>query len=226
MDWRTFRHYHKSFIGAFAIIVAALLAADGWLLYKRVKYQREIARLRAGMTEVERRKTDLALASEQNRMQTMLALMRRQAKLDKEIHLAVSVDSAKMYLEREGAVLREFAVRVGAEKRVGIPPDTVHMAVPRGARQVQRVLDRDDGWEVPKWVYADRGLPTPADRTVKGALGSTAILLSGGAVIYTLPSAGPLNDSTYVLPGGIRAGAADLRAIAPNLKPGTVVYFY
>ena len=61
---------------------------------------------------------------------------------------------------------------------------------------------------------------------VKGALGDIAFVLSGGTVIYSPPSAGPLNDSTYVLPGSIRASAEDLRAIAPNLKPGTPVYFY
>jgi hypothetical protein len=45
-------------------------------------------------------------------------------------------------------------------------------------------------------------------------------------VIYSVPVAGPLNDSSYVLPGSIRASAADLEAIAPNLSVGMAVYFY
>jgi hypothetical protein len=61
---------------------------------------------------------------------------------------------------------------------------------------------------------------------VVGALGPGAIVLSGGAVIYGHPTSGPLSDSSYVLPGGIRARAQDLRAIGPNLSPGMSVYLY
>jgi hypothetical protein len=131
-----------------------------------------------------------------------------------------------MYLEREGALLREIPVEMGPERRVGTPPDTVHMAIPRGARTVARIVGPTDGWEVPTWVYADRGLTPPEERTVRGALGPVAIVLEGGTVVYSLPKAGPLNDSAYVLPGGVRARAEDLRAIVPNLKRGTTVYFY
>jgi hypothetical protein len=52
------------------------------------------------------------------------------------------------------------------------------------------------------------------------------VLLSGGSVLYATPASGPLADSSYVLPGAIRLGAEDLRAIAPNLSPGVAVYFY
>ena len=61
---------------------------------------------------------------------------------------------------------------------------------------------------------------------VAGALGAGAIVLSGGAVIYTHPTSGPLSDTTYVMPGAIRARVQDLRAIAPNLTPGMSVYLY
>src|SRR5919202_6092158 len=226
MDFRTFARYHRSFLAFFVLLVVALLSLDAFLIYKRNKYEREIVRLRAGMSDVERRRTDVVLASEGRRLEMMLALMRRQARVDKRIHLAVPVDSARMYLEREGAILRDIPIQIGPEKRVGVPPDTVHMVTPRGERTVERVLGKDDGWEIPSWVYSDRGLPVPAERTVKGALGDIAFVLSGGTVIYSPPTVGPLNDTTYVLPGSIRASAEDLRAIAPNLKPGTPVYFY
>jgi hypothetical protein len=81
-------------------------------------------------------------------------------------------------------------------------------------------------WEVPGWVFADRGLPLPDDRKIAGALGAGAIELSGGAVIYGHPTTGPLADSSYVMPGSIRARTQDLRAIAPNLTPGMSVYLY
>ena len=226
MSFREFWRRHPGFVTAFAIILVAALALDAWLIHKRVTYQREIARLRAGMSEAERRRTDAILASEERRLEMMMELLRRQAKWDKTIHLAVEVDSGKMYLEREGATLREVDIEIGPERRIGLPPDTVHMAVPRGARSVVKVLGEDDPWEIPRWIYVDRGLPIPADRVVKGALGPVAILLEGGTVIYSLPSVGPINDSSYVLPGAVRASAEDLRAIAPNLEPGSSVYFY
>lgn len=226
MDFRTFRRRHPGFVAAILIIVLALLALDGWLIYKRVRYNEEIARLRAGMTDAERRRSDLIIASEERRLQMMVELIRRQALGDKEIHLSVSIDSATMYLEREGVSLREMPIEIGPEKTVGVAPDTVRMVIPRGTRSVQRVLSQEDSWEVPRWVYADRALPIPEERTMPGALGPVAILLEGGTVIYSMPSAGPLNDSTYVMPGAVRARAEDLRAIAPNLKRGTLTYFF
>lgn len=226
MSFRQFRREHPSFLAVFSIIIVALAALDGWILYKRSRYTAEAERLRAGMSDVERRRSDAILAHDERRLQMMMELIRRQARGAKDIHLAVSIDSGTMYLEREGATLRAVPVAVGPERRVGAPPDTVHMAVPRGTRTIQRILSGTDGWEVPRWVYMDRGIPVPEDRTVAGALGAVAILLDGGTVIYSLPSAGPLSDSSYVLPGGIRASVADLRAVVPNLKRGTNVYFY
>ena len=118
-------------------------------------------------------------------------------------------------------------MEVAPEKRVGAGQDTVHMAAPRGTRTVERILGPTDAWDVPAWVYSDRGLHAAGDEhSHVGALGPVAIVLNGGTVIYSLPSVGPLNDSSYVLPGSIRVSAEDLRAVAPNLQRGTVVYFY
>ena len=39
--------------------------------------------------------------------------------------------------------------------------DSLRVAVPRGARTVERVLGAADAWEVPTWVWLDRGLPVP-----------------------------------------------------------------
>ena len=49
---------------------------------------------------------------------------------------------------------------------------------------------------------------------------------AGATGIYPMPRAGPLNDSTYVMPGSVRVRTQDLRAIVPDLKPGMTVYFY
>jgi len=226
MPFSEFRKRHPAFLAIVAVIIVGLLALDGWVLYKRAAYAQEVARLRAGMSDFERRRSDAVTNTHEAQTAMMMELLRRQAKIDKEIHLAVDVDSGRMYLERDGALLRENAVEVAPEKRLGGGKDTVRMAAPRGTRSVERILGAGDAWEVPAWVYSDRGISRPAELPLVGALGPVAIVLNGGTVIYSLPTVGPLNDSAYVLPGSIRASAEDLRAVVPNLQRGTVVYFY
>ena len=226
MSFYDFRRKYPAFTAAVADIIVGLLAIDGWVLYKRVAYEKEVARLRAGMSDFERRRSDAVTNTTEKRLAMMMELLRRQAKIDKEIHLAVAVDSSKMYLERDGALLREMGVEVAPGKRLGSGKDTLHMAAPRGTRTVERILGPTDAWEVPPWVYVDRGVPAPATQSLVGALGPVAVVLNGGTVIYSLPSVGPLNDSSYVLPGSIRVSAEDLRAVTPDLQRGTVVYFY
>jgi hypothetical protein len=223
--WREFRRSYPGILVTMSIAMLLLLGLDGWLLGRSRRYQRETTRLRASMSTVERKRTDALLAQNENRLKVMLELFKRQAKVDPALHLSVSLDSGVMYLERDGALLREMPITVGPEKRVGTPPDTVHIAAPRGKRTVEKVLGESDMWDVPRWVYADRGIPS-AEGPMKGALGPAAIALDGGTVIYSVPSVGPLNDSSYVLPGAIRVRASDLKAIAPNLGPGVSVYFY
>lgn len=223
--WREFRRSYPGIIATATVAILLFLAADTWLVMRYLRYRRETAELRASMSDVERKRTDELLAQNENRLKVMLTLFKRQANLDQALHLAVSLDSSVMYLERDGALLREMPVTVGPERRVGTPPDTVHVAAPRGKRTVERILGEDDPWSIPRWVFADRGL-APGDSVLAGALGPVAIELDGGTVIYSLPSVGPLNDSSYVLPGAVRVRAEDLRAIAPNLHPGVAVYFY
>ena len=225
VGWREFRRTYPTLVATMTLAILVFLAADVWLLMRYRRYVRETAELRSSMTDVERRRTDALLAQEQNRVRVMVELFKRQAKLDPTLHLSVSLDSGVMYLERDGALLREMPITVGPEKRVGTPPDTLHIATPRGKRSIERLLGEHDAWQVPGWVYQDRGI-APETTAINGALGPAAITLDGGTVIYTLPSVGPLNDSAYVLPGGIRVRAEDLKAIAPNLRPGVPVYFY
>lgn len=225
-SWGEFRRAYPGILATFGVALLVLLVADAWLLHRRRAYRAESARLRANMTEIERKRTDLALASDERRLAVTLELLRRQAMADERLHLTVAVDSARLTLERDGVVLRAARVRVGEERVVGTPPDTVRLSPPRGQRTVERVLGAEDAWEVPAWVYAERGLMVPAERALPGALGEHAVILSGGVVLYAVPAAGPLADSAYTLPGSVRLPAGDLRAIAPNLAPGTSVYFY
>jgi hypothetical protein len=224
-SWREFRQQYPGFIFTMALALAITLAIDGWLIYKRLAYSAEIERLQANMSESEREKTDLIVQSEENKIRMAVELVRRQARLDSRLHLSIPLDSAVMYLEREGAILRQVAVEIGPERVVGIAPDTVRVVVPRGERTVRQVL-QNEVWTVPPWVYTDRGIAVQAERSIRGALGPVALILDGGAVIYSMPSVGPLADSAYVLPGGVRAPEADLRAILPNLEEGMKVYLH
>lgn len=225
-DWREFRAAHRGFVRTVGAALAVLLALDVVVLLERHRYGQETARLRASMSAVERDRTDAILAADEDRLALSVELLRRRAVGDQALHLAVAIDSGRLLLERDGARLRDMRVEVGPARRVGAPPDTLHIAAPRGERTVARVLGAADAWEVPRWVYVDRGLPVPDDRTVRGALGARALVLSGGTVVYTLPTAGPLNDPAYVLPGAIRVREADLAAIAENVAPGMSVYLY
>lgn len=225
-EWREFRRAYPGILVTMGFSLCVLIAFDVLLVKRRARYVEEDARLRESMSSLQRQQADAILSNEQNKVRMMIELVRRQAQIDKQLHLAVPVDSGVMYLEQDGALLREMPVQVGPERRVGTPPDTVYMVAPRGTRTVERILGAGDAWEVPAWVYTDRGLPVPAERALKGALGPAAIVLVGGTVIYSVPDIGPLNDSTYVLPGSVRTRAADLQAIAANLKAGMTVYFY
>ena len=224
--WSEFRHAYPGIIATFGFALLFMLALDTWVIAKRVNYASEIKRLRAGMTGAERKKTDLILSTEENKLRVTLELLKRQARGDKELHLSLSVDSSVLVLEREAALLREMHVDLGPEKTVGTPPDTVRMTIPRGQRTVERILGAKDEWEIPRWVYTDRGMAIPQDRAVKGALGSVAVVFTGGTVLYSLPTTGPLADSSYILPGSVRASPADMKAIAPNLSAGMTIYFY
>ena len=224
--WSEFREAYPRIVTAMALGLVALVALDAWLLYKRIGYRRETARLRRSMTEVERKRTDVVLAAAEGRTELQMELVRRRAMGDPSLNLAVSLDEGRMYLQREGARLREMKVRVGPEATVGGPPDTLRLVPPRGQRTVLRAVGSSYRWEVPAWVYKERGLPAPAARSVEGALGPAAILLDGGTVIYSRPREGPLADDNYVLPGAVRAEADDLDALMENVAQGMPVFFY
>lgn len=209
-----------------AVLAVFLLTADGLLLVRRSRYQAETARLRSGMTDLERKRADALVAAQADRNMLMLELLKRQAEGDAAIHLAVNTDSAYMALDRGSARLRLMPIAMGPERRVGVPPDTLHIAIPRGTRIIERLIGPTDTWELPHWLWADRGLPDSSGYSGHGWTGPQAIVTTGGVLIYSLPSTGPLADSSYVLPGAIRVSAADLKAIRENLSPGIRVYFF
>jgi hypothetical protein len=224
--WGDFRGAYPRIVTVLAFLLAGLVLFDGWLFVKRHRYARQVAGYRGAMTDAQRRRADSIVAANEGRVKLQLALVRRDAQLEDDLNLAISVEKGKLTLQREGAELREIAVRIGPEKKLGDAPDSVRVATPRGRFTVQRVVDATYRWPAPEWLFGDRKLAQPAAREIQGGLGPVAILLSGGAVIYSDPASGPLHDPDYVLPGAVRASAADLKAIADALDVGTPVYFF
>lgn len=228
-SWDRLRVLRSQFPRSFGTSVAALLLLLGANIFAASRiwgYSSEVRRLRDGMSEAARLRTDLALQSEANRARVAAELTRQKARADRELHLTVDVDSARMFLERDGVVLREMPAALASATEPSTGADSAFGAGSDGALIVLAVLGPNDKWEIPVGVFSDKSLPVPPDRRISGALGRNAILLSQGRVIYAVPKLGPLADSTYLLPGSIRVRSEDLRAIAPNVAPGMTVYFY
>jgi hypothetical protein len=139
--WRDFRRAYPGFVFVLGLGLTAMVAVDGWLIFKRVQYNHEVAQLRAHMTDAERERTDAIVQAEQNKLRIAIELAKRQAKFDKKLHLNVSIDSARMYLTREGALLREMPVQFGPERGTSDSSAAPPAAVPRGERTIADLSD-------------------------------------------------------------------------------------
>jgi hypothetical protein len=221
--WTEFREAYPRIVAGLAVFLGLLALADAVLAYKWMRYAGETRRLRAAMSRLERDRTDGLLAAGESQASLLLEVARLQASGEPALNLAVALDEGRMYLQREGARLREMPVKLAPEANVG---EGVVLAAPRGKRAVVRVMGRGDAFELPPWAWTARGLPVPASRSVAGALGPVALVLSGGSVIYSAPAPPPLDAAEYVLPGSVRAEASDLQAILENVRPGMPVYFH
>jgi len=134
--WRDFRRAYPGFVFVLGLGLMAMVGVDAWLIAKRVKYNHDVKLLRQHMTEAERERSDAIVQSEQNKLRIAIELAKRQAKFDKRLHLNVSVDSSRMYLTREGALLREMPVQFGPERVPSESASAPPAAIPRGERTV------------------------------------------------------------------------------------------
>ena len=223
MTSRRGRRFLTTFLGGLLLVV---IAVDVFLMVRKQRYEAEEARLRASMTDAERRTTDAIVSKERERTEVMFELLRRQALGDPELHLSVMLDSGVMVLERSNAVLRRMPVAIGAEARVDTLPGARRVASPSGVHHVERVVSTGDNYLLPEWVWTQQQLPVPDDRAQPDFLDRGAFVLNGGTLVYALPSAGPLSDNTWVMPGALRIGTDDLEAIRPNLVRGMKVYLF
>jgi hypothetical protein len=201
-------------------LIVAFLAADVLFLSRLMRYRNETVRLREGMTESQRERADLVVEAERHRFRVEMELIRRQARGNRELHLAVNVDSAQMILERDGVILRQMHVQLTPSSIPGAASDSDIVVRTLGERSIARVLRRGD--PIPESVWTARDLPVPDQRS--GVLGDRAILLDDGTVVYGLPDESA--DSSGALPRSVRIAAADLEALAANIRPGMSIYFY
>ena len=139
VNWRDFRRAYPGFVFTMILALFLFLALDVYLVQKRRVYSAEVARLRGAMTEAERERTDAIVQAEQDKARIALELAKRQAKMETKLHLSVAVDSGRIYLERDGAILREMAAQFGPEKGTTAGSDSVPVVVPRGQQAIARV---------------------------------------------------------------------------------------
>jgi type III secretory pathway component EscV len=170
--WRDFRQNYPGFVFTLLLALVVMLALDGFLILKRRAYATEVARLQSSMSQQERDQAEAIVAAEHNKTRIALELARRQAKIEKTLHLSVAVDSGRMYLEREGAVLREMAVAFGPEAKVG--PDSIPVVIPRGQTSVARIDDSSLSLEIGTMV-STTDAPSPAQDSVPIPAGGVRI---------------------------------------------------
>lgn len=206
--------------------LAAVLVGDGWLVVRVRALQARTHQLRIDAFGTNSATVDAQMAAQKARLQSVLDRVRAEAGADRGLHLSIDVDSGSATLERDGLVLRVMDIEIGPESVVGTAPDTQRLAAPRGIRAVKGVVAKGAAYELPAWLWRERGLDVPPSRTLKGGLGLGAAILADGTLIYARTTEGPLADSLYVWPGAVRLAAEDLKAVLPNLKPGVKVYLF
>jgi len=191
--WRDFRRTYPGFVFTLIIGLIAMLSIDAFLILTRRGYEAEVVRLRAGMTDQEKSTTDAIIAAEENKLKIAIALARRQAKLEKTLHLSVAVDSGKIYLEREGAVLREMAAAFGPDGMVSTGTDSIPLVVPRGERSIRKVdangITLDGGTiiaasDAPSLAQATDSMPPGSVRISRSDLKAITPNLNPGMRVY------------------------------------------
>ena len=224
--WKEFRD-SSPFLSLFlAITVAALLLTSIALLIFLGLYKGELMAVQSRLTLSEQRRVFALSSTQNNKLSLAIELTKRLAQIDSSVHLTIDTQKQIMVLARHNATLREMSVQIGASATIDTKSDQFRISIPLGQRHIVKVVDADYPWVIPDWLIKKQGLQLASGNVLSGALGSCAVILNGGTVIYTRPSIGPLNDATYVLPGSIRMTTQDARAIRKELRPGMDVYFY
>jgi hypothetical protein len=163
--WRDFRRAYPGFVFVLGLGLVAMLAVDAWLIAKRVKYNHDVAELRSHMSTAERERSDAIVKAEENKLRIAIELVKRQSKFDKKLHLNVSIDSSRMYLTREGALLREMPVQFGPERPASENSEAPPAAIPRGERTVADLADTRITLDGGTYILAAKAPDVASDST-------------------------------------------------------------
>lgn len=142
--WRALRESYPTLAAGMAMATALLLLAVMLLVSKGIGYDRELSQLAASASEADSRRVAAVQALARSNAAIIAEQTRRAARGDRKLHLAVDRDKGVMYLEREGAVLREMRVRIGPEAVVAGATESRGVAPPLGKRHLERVAQDDN----------------------------------------------------------------------------------
>jgi len=165
--FRDFREQYPGFLPGVLLILGILFAIDLLLYDRQENYLAEINALRANMTQEQQQRGDAMSVSRQEQRKLMLQLVRRQAQFGNALHLSVDLDSSKIALVQEGAVLRTLPVELGAARTLSKSDSA--SGVMRGADSVVRVLGPADARERDRdLLAADHGAAARSDVRAPG----------------------------------------------------------
>jgi hypothetical protein len=148
-----------------------------------------------------------------------------QALQGEQFYIAVDTSKRKLYFRIGKDVVREMDVNVGPPRTITAKDRRTWTFVPlKGGFNVQGKVT-DYAWEVPGWVYAMNGAPSPAQpRSVTNGLGRYVIRLPNGYAIHSPPP--PDSPLQGPKPGSFEVSETDLAAVWPRISTETRVYIF
>jgi lipoprotein-anchoring transpeptidase ErfK/SrfK len=144
------------------------------------------------------------------------------------IYIAVDTVANRLYLVKDGEVIREAVCSTGTGGVLEDPATGRRWVfeTPRGSHRVQQKI-KSPVWNKPDWAFVEDGIPIPksaAERMDTYSLGDYALYLGHGYLIHGTLYQRLLGRS--VTHGCVRLGDADLEAVYKAAAVGTRVYIY
>ncbi len=144
------------------------------------------------------------------------------------LYIAVDTVANRLYLVRDGQVVREAVCSTGTGGVLEDPATGRRWVfeTPRGSHRVLQKI-KSPVWNKPDWAFVEDGVPIPksaAERMDTYSLGDYALYLGDGYLIHGTLYQRLLGRS--VTHGCVRLGDADLEAVYKAAAVGTRVYIY
>ncbi|MDP3297976.1 MAG: L,D-transpeptidase [Thermodesulfovibrionia bacterium] len=146
----------------------------------------------------------------------------------KETYIVVDTAKNRLYLEKEGQILKEVVVSTGSGGILKDPAGNRQWVfdTPRGELAVQSKTT-SPVWTKPDWAFIEEGEDIPKsykDRVEEGVLGDYALSLGNGYLIHGTLYTRLLGRN--VTHGCIRVGDKDLKELYNTIPIGTKVIIF